>query len=130
MAEIVTLLVFVNVVEDDDGGHKVHHLSRGQQVLIRTSVAPSVSVTEKSVVSRIHNVSDDNNRAEGVANYSTSNKKKSSIHPSATAETRQKQIGQLAMRIKLKGDRLCEVPPSIKCDATRAVVQHYIIHCI
>ena len=45
MAEIVALLLLVDVVEDDDGGDEVDHLAGGQQVQVGAAVASSVAVT-------------------------------------------------------------------------------------
>jgi len=45
VSQIVSLTLFLDVVEHGDGGHEIHHFAGGQQVQVGTTVFPSVPVT-------------------------------------------------------------------------------------
>ena len=44
MTEIVSLLLLLDIVENDDGGYEVNHFSGRQQIQIRATVASPVAI--------------------------------------------------------------------------------------
>jgi len=44
VTEIVSLLLLLDIVENDDGGYEVNHFSGRQQIQIRATVASSVAI--------------------------------------------------------------------------------------